>query len=73
LGYSTGSKDSNGNKIQEEENWGEMTEEEKKKVSEVLTEMRGGPPSSFSSIGEIGKTHQMLNDGPISSLYSSYR
>jgi hypothetical protein len=73
IGYSTGSKDSHGNKMQDEENWGEMTEEEKKKVSEVLTEMRGGPPSSFSSIGEIGKTHQMLNDGPISSLYSSYR
>jgi hypothetical protein len=70
IGYSTGSKDSHGHKMQDEDVWGEMTEEEKRKVSEVLTEMRGG---SFSSIGEIGKTHQILNDGPISSLYSSYR
>jgi hypothetical protein len=51
-----------------------MTEEEKKRVSEVLSEMRGSsPPSSFSSIGEIGNTPPVLNDAPISSLYSSYR
>jgi hypothetical protein len=78
LGYSTGSKDSNGNKIQEEENWGEMTEEEKKKVTEVLTKMRGGSPlTSFSSIGEIGNSQYISNDGQMSSSssssYSSYQ
>jgi hypothetical protein len=62
LGYSTGSKDSHG-KTMAMDIWGEITEEEKKRVSEVLTEMRNGN----------NNTQRVLNDGPISSLYSSYR
>jgi hypothetical protein len=74
LGYSIGSKDSQGKKMAIDD-WGKITEEEKKKISEVLLEMRGD--SSYSSIGSgvgnSGNTNRRLNDGPISSLYSSYR
>jgi hypothetical protein len=55
LGYSTG------NKMEIEEDIGELTEEEKKKVSEVLANMRGN-----------GSGWKKRDDGPMSALYSSY-
>lgn len=53
LGYSTGSKDSEGHNMQQNEllennNWGELSEEEKQKITQVLTEMRTPPPVSVN-------------------------
>ena len=71
IGYSTGSKDSQGKSMAVDDDilaMGEMTEEEKKRVSQVLSEMRSG--SKAAAGGNAGR---VMNDGPISSLYSSYR
>ena len=73
LGYSTGSKDNHGNKMEDtSDNWGTLTEEEKTKVSQVLSEMRNSSKTPFSSIDKIGTGSRAMNDAPTSSFYSSY-
>jgi hypothetical protein len=54
LGYSTGSNDSKGHNMQQNElldnnNWGELTEDEKQKITQVLNEMRTPPPVSVNN------------------------
>jgi hypothetical protein len=72
LGYSTGYQDSQGQKMAVED-LGPITEEEKQKITQVLLQMRGGAGGGYSSIGQANYSgNRKLNDGPISSLYSSY-
>ena len=54
------------------DNWGTLTEEEKTKVSQVLSEMRNSSKTPFSSIDNIGTGSRAMNDAPTSSFYSSY-
>ena len=54
LGYSTGSKDQEGHNMQQNElldnnNWGELSEDEKQKITQVLSEMRTPPPVSVNN------------------------